>query len=119
MKRGTIYELIIAVLFFSLGVLACSDSERLQPKGVEYIIVYVNQTFPNADSFIISDKTQITGLIDLINSRKREPIKFFASHSLQIQYEDTVRTVVVLNDLCKIDGISYRMKDNVSKYLHE
>lgn len=91
----------------------------LPEKGIINISVYVNETVPIADSFNISDKEQIAELMNLINSGEKETIKFFASHSLQIQYEDTVRTIVVLNDLCKIDGISYRMRDNVNKYLHE
>src|SRR5690606_14016132 len=104
-----------------LGLLGCSNMVKVPESGVQSITVheykFVRDTKTDADSFVISNSGQIRKLLRLINSSRKELVKFFPSHQLRIQYRDTIRTVVISNDLCKIDGVSYRMRNSANNYL--
>ena len=108
---------IVLILFLSLEILnSCKGfRENIVPtKNIASISVTSKET---QSRFVIRKKRTIDKIISAINSSQPKSIKFVAKNKLQIKYKDTIINVLILGNLVKINGRSYKTKIDMNSFI--
>ncbi len=101
-------QLILIIIFLKM-LIGC-QSKAFKIKDVQEI-----QVFNPSGNVIyeIIDEKKIQAIISIIESAKKEPVKFVAEYRLNVKTKDTILVFLIKDDLLNDKGITYRMKDNL------
>ena len=110
----------ILCLIFLLSLEACSVLS-LKENSIESIVIEERKT---GSRIKIIDQSQISHLLKVINSSRKEFGIFKGNYIITILYRNKeIKTILIEDDMLKIDGITYRMsKKNtliIDKYFED
>lgn len=110
----------ILCLIFLLSLEGCSVLS-LKENSIESIVIEERKT---GSRIKIIDQSQISQLLKVINSSRKEFGIFKGNYIITILYRNKeIKTILIEGDMLKIDGITYRMsKKNtliIEKYFED
>lgn len=106
---------ITAITLFAMVFLGC-QSNAIKMDDVKSIKIIDNQ-HKQLDTVTITDMEQIRELVSVLESGKREPVKFLADYRLELSFTDSTVTLLVKDNLLNNQGITYRLKEDLGKKL--
>ena len=102
-------NLLCIMLFFL--IVGCK-SQIINSKDVEKLIV---EDINTAQKIVITDHSQVTQLLKMINSSSREFYIFVPDYRVIILYTNNKKKELLLKDvMLKIDGVSYNASKGVN-----
>ena len=105
-------NLLYMILF--LSIIECK-AQIIESKGIENIII---ENINTTQRITITDNSQITQLLKIINSSSREFYIFIPNYRIIISYVNNKKKVVLLKGMMlKIDGISYKANKKLSEII--
>ncbi|MCD2425100.1 hypothetical protein LQ567_20105 [Niabella pedocola] len=102
----------------SFAILSCSGrSEVINTNDAESITVSSNNEFDSSAKYITT-KDSIKSILNQLNKAYPTPIKFYATHRLEVLYRNGLRVLVLCNaKSMKVEGRTYRMSRDISDIL--
>lgn len=64
----------------------------------------------------IKNTDSIDFILSVLNSKQQEPAKFMADYELELNYMDTIMSISVKYKFLKINGKTYKVRKNLSRY---
>ena len=105
-------NLLYVILF--LSIIECK-AQIIESKEIKNIII---ENINTTQRITITDNSQITQLLKIINSSSREFYIFIPNYRITISYVNNKKKVVLLKGMMlKIDGISYKANKKLSKII--
>lgn len=104
---------------FVLGfvILSCSGRSEVINTNAESITVSLNNEFDSSTKYI-TNKDSIKSILNQLNKSYPTPIKFYATHRLEVLYRNGLRVLVLCNaKSMKVEGRTYRMSKGISDIL--
>jgi hypothetical protein len=111
-----VISLLIAIVFI---MQACSSkSPVIKSTAIKSIVITINDNQHNnaSNSKEISNQDSVHSIMEKLNRSEQEPIIFYATHLLKINYSDgQAKTVLCNGSAMKYDGVTYRLKETIGK----
>ncbi|WP_299181062.1 hypothetical protein [uncultured Chryseobacterium sp.] len=101
-------QLILIIMFLKM-LIGC-QSKALKIKDAQNIQI-INSS--GNVVYEIADEKKIQSIISIVESAKKEPVKFIAGYKLNVKTKDTILVFLIKDDLLNDKGIIYRMQDNL------
>ena len=106
------------VLVLLVGFLFGCGNGLVHQRPIQSILIVPNRDETVTDTFRIIRRDSISDIIGLINSGEWEPRIFMSHYVVTINYSDSKKIELLLfNTFVKIDGRTYRMRENLEKRL--
>lgn len=106
------------VVVLCLTMISClRKSVIINSSNVKSIVVTANDG--KLDPIEVTNGDSITAILSKLNNAHKEPIKFYATHKLSINYRDGKQILVLCNGpSMKVEGHTYKLKQRISDILN-
>lgn len=110
-------RILFVIAVWSIMVSCSKKTEIISPKNVKSILVTVNDN--EASSVLIANSDSIRVILSKLNDSSQEPIKFYATHRLSVNYNDGKQALVLCSgSSMKIEGRTYKLKETIGDILN-
>lgn len=109
---------LIIYLLAMVSFISC-NSKIYEPKDILEIEVTILKKGSVINQFNFTDFENIKQIIDEVNKSKQEPIKFIAEYKLILKFKNTTKTLLIRNSMMNIEGITYRLNNNLGAIIND
>ena len=117
-KRSLLMKICLLVL---VGLLFCQlgcAGDLIQTD--EIVSIEISKFAQNKNiekSKVITDRTQISLIVNVVNKCRREPMIIPVHFKVEIKFKKRQLTIFSIQNIIKIDGITYKLDDNLEAML--
>lgn len=100
-------------LFTIIFLLSC-NKKLVTTENIKNIIIVSNPRDNNIE-IEITNSSDISNILEIINTADKELIKFIPDYKIQINYKDSSKILLIKKDMLNIEGLTYKLNTNLQK----